>query len=238
MDNFEQLKEICRQACHERSACEHGFKALMNTETIPQIMQVWKDNWDDVFRSRYSDIMVHRLTELNPSAVEEMRKGGVYVNEDRDDGYVIVSNPDRTINVGGTARAYLFTAAEVTATDNAQVYCRTSGVKVTLRGHAYCHSEARDAVVTVYNFAHAEGKMQCTTYNAAEVVIQGGTLIDHGHRRIAAYGGTRVYSDATKGIEIGGQARKYPVVAMESQHTGQDEGDQTGQGDNNNDNIL
>lgn len=216
MTDFEQLKEICRRACHERSACKDGFAALMQTETIPQIMQVWKDNWDDVFRSRYSDIMVHRLTELNPSAMDEMRKGGVYVNEDREDGYVIVSNPDRPISVGGTARAYLFTAAEVTATDNAQVYCRTSGVKVTLRGHAYCHSEARDAEVTVYNFAHAEGQMQCTTYNAAEVVIQGGTLVDHGHRRIAAYGGTRVYSDATKGIEIGGQAMKYPMAEIDN----------------------
>ena len=215
-NNFEQLKEICRKACHERNACEPGFKALMNTETIPQIMQVWKDNWDDVYRSRYSDIMVRRLAEQSPSMIDEMRKGGVYVNEDRDDGYVIVSNPGRTISVGGTARAYLFTAAEVTATDNAQVYCRTSGVKVTLRGHAYCHSEARDAEVTVYNFAHAEGQMQCTTYNAAEVVIQGGTLVDHGHRRIAAYGGTRVYSDATKGIEIGGQARLYTLAEVDN----------------------
>ena len=232
MDNFEQLKEICRKACHERSACEPGFKALMNTETIPQIMQVWKDNWDDVYRSRYADIIVTWMARFDQSMMDEMRKGGVYVNEDRDDGYVIVSNPDRPISVGGTARAYLFTAAEVTATDNAQVYCRTSGGKVTLRGHAYCHSDARDAEVTVYNFAHAEGQMQCTTYNAAEVVIQGGTLVDHGHRRIAAYGGTRVYSDATKGIEIGGQARKYPMVAMESQHTGKDNNE------NDNNNIL
>ena len=216
-NNFDLLKEICRQACHERSACEQGFKALMNTETIPQIMQVWKDNWDDVYRSRYADIIVTWMARFDQSMMDEMRKGGVYVNEDRDDGYVIVSNPGRTISVGGTARAYLFTAAEVTATDNAQVYCRTSGVKVTLRGHAYCHSEARDAEVTVYNFAHAEGQMQCTTYNAAEVVIQGGTLVDHGHRRIAAYGGTRVYSDATKGIEIGGQARQYPISEMRNE---------------------
>ena len=210
MTDFEQLKEICRVACHERNACKEGFEALMQAETIPQIMQVWKNNWDDVFRSRYSDIMVKKLAEVGPSMIDEFRKGGVFVNEDREDGYIIISNPDRTISVGGTARAYLFTAAEVTATDNAQVYCRTAGAKITLRGHAYCHSEARDAVVTVYNFAHAEGQMQCTTYNAAEVVIQGGTLVDHGHRRIAAYGGTRVYSDATKGIEIGGQARQYP----------------------------
>lgn len=228
MDSFEQLKEICRKACHERNACKPGFEALMRTETIPQIMDVWKRNWDDVFRSRYADIIVDRITKLDPSVVDEMRKGGVYVNEDRDDGYVIVSNPDRPISVGGTARAYLFTAAEVTATENAQVYCRTAGAKITLRGHAYCHSEARDAVVTVYNFAHAEGQMQCTTYNAAEVVIQGGTLTDHGHRRIAAYGGTRVYSDATKGIEIGGQARQYPISENEN-----DNGNE-----NKNDNVL
>lgn len=211
MTDFEQLKEICRVACHERNACKDGFAALMQTENIPQIMQVWKDNWDDVFRSRYADIMVKKLTEVGPSMIAEFRKGGVYVNEDREDGYVIISNPNKPISVGGTARAYIFTAAEVTATENAQVYCRTAGSKITLHGHAYCHCESRETEVTVQDFAHADGQMRCTTYNAAEVVIQGGTLCDHGHRRIAAYGGTRVYSDATKGIEMGGQSRQYPL---------------------------
>lgn len=201
MTDFEQLKEICRVACHERNACKEGFSALMQTESIVQIMQVWKANWDDVFRSRYSDIMVKRLVELSPSALDEMRKGGVFVNEDSEHGYVIISNPEKPVSVGGTARAYIFTPAEVTATDNAQVYCRTAGSKITLRGHAYCHCESRDTMVMVYNFAKAEGQMECHTYNAAEVMIQGGTLCDHGHRRIAAYGDTKVYSDATKGIE-------------------------------------
>lgn len=201
-NNFTQLKEICREACHERNACKPGLEALMRTETIPQIMQVWKDNWDDVFRSRYSDIMVRRLAELSPSAIDEMRKGGVYVNEDREDGYVIVSNPERPVSVSGTARAYLFTTAEVTATDNAQVYCRGGGSKITLRGHSYCHCEVRDAVVTVCDFAHAEGQMQCHTYNAAEVVIQGGVIFDHGHRLIKADKETKLYSKAKKGIEL------------------------------------
>lgn len=212
MTDFEQLKEICRVACHERNACKPGFEALMQTESIPQIMQVWKANWDDVFRSRYADIMVKKLTEVEPSMIAEFRKGGVYVNEDREDGYIIISNPTEPVNIGGTARAYIFTTAEVTATENAQVYCRTAGSKITLRGHAYCHCDSRETEVTVYNFAKAEGQMRCTTYNAAEVVIQGGTLCDHGHRRIAAYGGTRVYSDATKGIELGGQSRQYPLA--------------------------
>ena len=215
-NNFEQLKEICRVACHERNACKQGYEALMKTENIGQIMQVWRNNWDDVFRSRYSDIMVKRLVELSPSALDEMRKGGVFVNEDSERGLVIISNPTGPISVGGTARAYIFTPAEVTATDNAQVYCRTAGSKITLRGHAYCGSEHRDTDVTVYNFSKAQGQMRCTTYNAAEVIIQGGTLCDHGHRRIAAYGGTKVYSDTAKGIELGGQSRLYTLAEIDN----------------------
>lgn len=211
MNNFEQLKEICRVACHERNACRHGFEALMKTENIVQIMQVWKENWDDVYRSRYADIMVKQLSVVGQPMIEEFRNGGVYVNENRDEGYVIISNPDKLVNVSGTAKAYIFTSAEVSATDNAQVYCRAPGSKITLRGHAYCHCESRDTIVSVHNFAHADGDMQCHTYNAAEVVMANGTLFDHGHRRIAAYGGTKVYSDVTKGIELGGQSRLYPL---------------------------
>ena len=210
-NNFEQLKEICRQACHERNACKPGFEALMQTESIPQIMQVWKDNWDDIFRSRYADIMVKKLTEVDKSMIAEFRKGGVYVNEDSTNGYVIISNPTLPINVGGDARAYIFTAADVTANDNAQVYCRTAGAKITLRGHSYCHCDNSDTIVEVYNFAKADGQMQCHTYNAAQVNISYGTLTDYGHRRIIASGGAVVYSNATKGIELSGEAIQHPL---------------------------
>ena len=218
METFDELKEICRRACHERNACKEGFEALLQAETIPAILDVWRRNWQDVYKSKYADVMADNIVRVYAGLGDEFRRSEVYVNESSERGLVIICRPAARICLGGTAKGYIFgTDAEVEATDNAQVYCRTSGVKVTLRGHAYCHSEARDAEVTVYNFAHAEGQMQCTTYNAAEVVIQGGTLVDHGHRRIAAYGGTRVYSDATKGIEIGGQARKYPISEGKSE---------------------
>lgn len=211
MDNFEKLKEICRLACHERNACKEGFEALMQTETIPQIMQVWKNNWDDVFRSRYADIMVEQLNLADQSMIDDLRTGGIYVNEDREDGYVIISNPRQPVSVGGTARAYIFTPAEVTATGNAQVYCRMAGSKITLRGHSYCHCDNSDTIVEVYNFAKADGQMQCHTYNAAQVSISYGTLTDNGHRRITASGGAVVYSNATKGIELSGESIQHPL---------------------------
>ena len=213
---FAELKEICRLACHERKACREGFEALMRAETVPQIMQVWKNNWDDVFRSRYADIVVKKLDEVNPDMIAELRAGGVYVNADSEEGYVIISHPERPVNVGGTARAYIFTPAVVSATDNAQVYCRTGGSRIVLHGHSYCRCDSAETMVSVFNFAKAEGVMQCHTYNAAEVTINGGRLCDSGHRRIAANGGTMVYSNFTKGITLGPQCRQFPFNEQEA----------------------
>ena len=47
----------------------------------------------------------------------------------------------------------------------------------------------------VREFASASGTMTCHTYNAAEVMIAGGTLIDHGHRRITASDTATVIKD-------------------------------------------
>ena len=74
-----------------------------------------------------------------------------------------------------------FTAAEVTARGNAQVYCRDNDAVVMLHDHSYGKFEAGTA--HVYDFSEANGTFaECHTYNAAQVVINGGRLIDHGHR--------------------------------------------------------
>ena len=205
MTDFEQLKEICRMAAHERNACKPGFEALMRTESIADIMQVWRDNWDDIFRSRYADIMVQQLQQISPSLINAFAQGGVYVNRDIDNGYVIISNPQREVHVGGTARAYVFTDAQVVATGNAQVYCRAAAT-ITLQGHAYCMCEHKQAQVSIHNFAKAQGVMQAQCYNAAQVIITGGTLTDYGHRRIAAYGTSKIYSNTTRHIELDGDS--------------------------------
>lgn len=210
MTEFEKLKEICRVAAHERSACEQGFKALMETQSFADIMRVWRDNWDDIYNSKYADIMAEKIVGVFAEASDLFHASEVYVNEPADKGLLIVSHPQQPIVVEGRARAYLFTAAEVTARENAQVYCRDKDAVVSLRDHAY--GQFKDGTAHVYDFSEAKGVFrECHTYNAAEVVANGGKVIDHGHRRIAAYVGTSVYSDTTRNIEIGGQARLYPL---------------------------
>lgn len=143
MTAFEELKEICRVACHERNACEPGFKALMQTETVGQILAVWRENWQDIYQSKFSDVMAANIVKVYRRSRREFRRADVFVNESSERGLVIVCRPDGEIRVGGTAQCYVFGgSASVVATDHAQVYCRTSGVKVTLRGHAYGYMQA------------------------------------------------------------------------------------------------
>lgn len=209
MNSFERLKEICRVACHERNACESGFKALMNAETIPQILTVWRQNWDDVYKSKFSDIMAANIVSVFEESRDIFHANEVYVNEPAEKGLLIISSPQQTVEVSGRAHAYLFTAAEVTARGNAQVYCRYNGAVVTLHDHAYGKFEAGTA--HVYDFASANGMFQeCHTYNAAQVTVNSGKVIDHGHRRITVYDGN-VFSDHTRNIEIDGQTRLYPL---------------------------
>lgn len=209
MDGFERLKEICRVACHERNACKPGFEALMKTESINGILNVWKANWQDIFDSKFADIMVANIVSVYQEMRSDFVLGGVFVNESTESGLLIVSDAKEKIFAGGSAKVYVFTPSEVEATDNAQVYCRAEGSRIVLRGHSYGYIDAGE--VEVRDFAHLQGSFTAHTYNASETVVKSGTVIDHGHRRIVAYGGSRVYSDATRNITLSEQSRQYPL---------------------------
>ena len=137
MDGFNDLKEICRMACHERQACKPGFEAMLLAENTAQMMQVWRQNWNDIYSSKFADLMPQVVAGLSRQLIQEMRQADVFVNENSRRGLVIVCQPQRKVRIGGTARAYVFGGdAEVEATDHAQVYCRHEGVRIILRGYA------------------------------------------------------------------------------------------------------
>lgn len=151
MTDFEELKEVCRVACHERNACRPGFEALMLAENTAQLMHVWRQNWQDIYQSKFSDVMARHIVRFHESEAlsREMRQSDVFVNESSERGLVIVSQPGGTIRVGGSAKCYVFgePPAEIVATDHAQVYCRTHGVKITLRGHSFAAVSAGDCEI-------------------------------------------------------------------------------------------
>lgn len=218
MTNFERLKEICRVACHERHACQPGFEALMQTNTVGEILSVWKDNWQDIYESKYADIIVEKIADVYADMKTEFNANGVFVNEPSSKGIVIVSNPSDAIAAAGTAKAYIFGSGNVTASDNAQVYCRDEEGYVILTGHSQGFFKA--GVAEVNDFAKAQGVFHGDSFGAAYIILQGGFIVDHGHREITAFGDAVVYSDTKKKIELYANAQLLPVAAINEQRKG------------------
>lgn len=167
-NDFEKLKEICRVACHERNACKEGFEALLAADTTAQLMQVWRKNWQDIYESKFSDVMAARIAEVARSTKmrREMKQADVYVNESSDRGLIIISRPRGTVFVSGNAKAYVFAGpAAVEATDHAQVFCKATGTTLTLRGHAFGVAKAGN--VTLYDRAFLKGHPESISINDA-----------------------------------------------------------------------
>jgi len=80
MDGFNDLKEICRMACHERQACKPGFEAMLLAENTAQMMQVWRQNWNDIYSSKFADLMPQVVAGLSRQLIQEMRQADVFVN--------------------------------------------------------------------------------------------------------------------------------------------------------------
>lgn len=214
MTNFERLKEICRVACHKRNACKPGFEALMQTNSVAGILNVWRNNWHDVFESKYADIMANEITGIYADMRDDFNASNVFVNEPTDKGLLIVTASKEVepspITVSGQAKCYIFDSGSVIATDDAEVYCRDEKGRVVLTGHSQGFFTAGQ--VEIRNYAKAIGTFTGQCYNAAYVILRGGTVIDHGHLGISAWNDSVVYSNTHKKIDLHGNARILPIT--------------------------
>ena len=101
MESFEELKAVCHAACHQRNACKDGFAAMLMAENTADLMHVWRRWWQDIYVSKYADIMTAKIATATGRLRREMRQSDVFVNEPTERGLLIVCKPERPITVGG-----------------------------------------------------------------------------------------------------------------------------------------
>ena len=95
-----------------------------------------------------------------------------------------------TVRVGGTARAFVVGGAEVHAYGNSIVYNHAAQDAVVVL-HDYAHGFIEAGCVTARDQSHVQVSgdgVQAECYGRSEVFMTAGTLVDHGHHSIEAYG--------------------------------------------------
>lgn len=215
MTPFHQLKDICTTACHTRHACAEGYRAMLATENISQLMAVWRANWEDIVESKYADIINDRLPSLYPTLRAEMNAAGIYVNEcprmAPEFVRVLVTDFDFIVDIYDYARCYVLGEATVRAWDHSQVYS----------------DRCDDAIIELYNHAYghvSKGRVQARNssqlWTAADAVLNGSVMCEaHGgtakalaYRKLEAYGDTKVYATSERNITLYGNAKFCSVI--------------------------
>lgn len=210
MTPFHQLKDICTTACHDRHACAEGYRAMLATENISQLMAVWRANWEDIVESKFADIANDRLPALYPTLRKEMNAAGIYFNECPKTApeyvLVIVTDYDTIVDINDYARCYVLGKATVHAWDHCQVYSdRCDQALIGLHDFAYGHiSKGRvhaDTATRLWTTADAvlNGNVTCEAH--------GGTVKALSYRKIEAYGDTKVFCKINRNITLYGNAK-------------------------------
>lgn len=203
---------MCHAACRERQACKEGFAQMLRAETPTQLLRAWTDNWSDVWKDRYADMLAGKVEALYAQYRREFHDVGLWVNESSGRGRVLITGvalggqtaehpnggdnaehrdaPMMTVRVGGTARAFVVGGAEVHAYGNSIVYNHAAqDATVVLHDYAHGFIEAGRVVARDQSHVQVSGDgVLAECYGRSEVFMTAGTLTDHGHHSIEAYG--------------------------------------------------
>lgn len=151
-DPFTTLKKTCHDACHERHACAEGYRQMLATENISQMMATWRNNWEDIVQGKFADIIIAQLPKQYPHLKQDMNQAGIYLNECPDNAppyvKIIITDTDTPLNIYGDAKAYILGTATVIAHDHSQIYNTHGTAIITLLDRSYGNLKSTDKVET------------------------------------------------------------------------------------------
>lgn len=209
MTPFDILKEACTSACHDRHACADGYRAMLATENISQLMAVWRANWEDIVESKYADIINDRLPAVYPTLRKEMNAAGIYVNECPRTApefvLVLVTDCEFVVDINDYAHCYVLGEATVRAWEHSQVYSdRCDRACIELHDHTYGHISK--GFVIADTASHLWTSTDAVLQGSVTCEAHGGTIKALSYRKIDAYGDTKVNAPSERNITLYGNA--------------------------------
>lgn len=210
VDPFANLKQICDAACHDRHACAKGYKQMLESKDTVEMMNTWRDNWEDIVESKYADIIRRELPAIYPELKAQMNKAQIFLNECPESAgqytKVLVTDTDNPVRIYGRAKAYILGKAKVIAHDHTQVYnYKQQDAEVKLLGYAYGHIMA--GKVEAEGRSSLSCNCQAILSGAVFCTATGGTVRAKGYREVEAYGDTKVVSYMTENITLNDNAQ-------------------------------
>ena len=199
MDKSEKFKALCLAILAQSGNCQESQLAFRGTESIQQMCAAWHKYWHGMITEVPQQVMA-AFRDFYPYYKSEINAAGIFYNEDSPTGNVLIGDSTETIHLYHAHTAYIL--------GNARVVLHNLASALVMNPD--CHVELRDFSRATVKEGHAvaRNRSRLTTNDSAEcydmsvVNITAGTLTDHGHRAIYAFGNAVVNSFTRQFISI------------------------------------
>ena len=198
-EKSEKFKALCIDILAQSGNCQESQLAFRSTESIQQMCAAWHKYWHGMITEVPQQVMA-AFRDFYPDYKSEINAAGIFYNEDSPTGNVLIGDSTETIHLYHAHTAYIL--------GNARVVLHNIASALVMNPD--CHVELLDFSRATVKEGHAVARNQSrlTTNDSAEcydmsvVNITAGTLTDHGHRAIYAFGNSVVNSFTRQFISI------------------------------------
>jgi len=163
MDTFKELKEEIIKRAKEKNACVNAFKKACESETIEQLMEVVKNNFNWCCCNILDANFINKYKS-------EFNKNNIFCNESVNSGYLLVTD---TCTIYGNDNCTINGYDKCTIEGNSN--CTINGYdKCTIEGNGNCTINGNDNC-TIYGNGNCtiNGNDNCTIYGNGNCTIYG-----------------------------------------------------------------
>ena len=199
MEKSEKFKALCISILAQSGNCQESQLAFRGTESIQQMCAAWHKYWHGMITEVPQQVMAP-LRDCKPDFKREIKAAGLCYNEDSPTGNVLIGDSTEIIHLYHAHTAYILGNARVVLHNIASALVMNPDCHVELRD--FSRATVKEGHAVARNQSRLTTNVSAECYDMSVVNITAGTLTDHGHRAIYAFGNAVVNSFTRQFISI------------------------------------
>lgn len=199
MEKSEKFKALCIAILAQSGNCQESQLAFRGTESIQQMCAAWHKYWHGMITEVPQQVMA-AFRDFYPDYKSEINAAGIFYNEDSPTGNVLIGDSTETIHLYHAHTAYILGNARVVLHNIASALVMNPDCHVELRD--FSRATVKEGHAVARNQSRLTTNVSAECYDMSVVNITAGTLTDHGHRAVYAFGNAVVNSFTRQFISI------------------------------------
>ncbi len=182
---IQRFKNLCVNILAQSGNCQESQHAFKSAQSIPEMCEAWRKYWHGLI-TEVPQQVIDAFKAVYPEFKADINQGGIFYNEDSPTGTILVGDTDEEIHLYSSKKIYILGKARVILHNMATALVMNKDCKVELLDGSKATIKAGYGIAR--NYAHMATCQESECYDQSVVFITDGTLHDHGHKKINAFG--------------------------------------------------